>query len=201
MSRGFEGGGGNQFEYDGDVILDTGAGGDDVIGGMYLGSGGGDPLIIGVDATLLIVPSITVPEDSIYYSPSRIEDAYIFSQEGGWVLALVSPGLTWAPGDYRVDIVNDVTGKQYPDQKPGCNSALFGKKYACRPALAGRQLRFTLPAAPVGDYWVKVTTPLNVVLYSESTIHLTYVPESRAFRAMSRFPFNVLRVKSPIQEA
>jgi len=172
-------------------------GGDDE---PLLDNGAGEPWYIGGEVSIQarsVEP--LVPIYSQDYSPSRYADGN-YSQEGGWVIELYAPGLTFPPGDYRIDLENVDTTQTYPTMKPGCNSARFGLAQVCRPLFGGRVLRFALPAAPTGDYLIKVTFPDATTQYAETGITLVFVPESLHFKHMLKLPYRVLRPKNFIQE-
>lgn len=198
----FEGGGGSVIDIGGLPVIDVGGGDEFAIDGMYLGTGGGDGVYFTLDAPLAPADTVDiyVPRDSRYYSPSRVTDHTLYSQEGGHLVVLEAIGLKFPDGDYRVDIVREDNSRSYPTHKPGCNSAIFGGRQACRPLPGNRKLLFALPAAPTGEYRIKLTMPDLLEVWSVNTINLTFVPESRVFRSLCRFPFKVMRPSSPIQE-
>lgn len=176
---------------------DVGAGDPDW---LISGTGAGDPYAM-YDAGLYFnLQAQVVPASSEWFSPSRVSAEEKISQEGGWLVELRIPGLVFPDGTYRCDFIDVSTNDIWPTVKPGCNSALFGKKYACRPVPGGKFMRFASPAAPVGSYRVKVTFPTNEVVYSINTVDLTYVPECPPFRALAALPEQVYLVVSPIKE-
>ncbi len=198
----FEGGGGSVIETTTFEVIDIGGGDGDTIDGMYLGTGGGDGYYFSLDVELELSGDIDihVPRGSGFYSRSRVADERHFSQEGGHLAAVEGLGLRFPAGDYRVDLVGAVNARVYPTHKPGCNSAMFGRAQRCFPIDGGRRLQFAMPAAPVGEYYIKVTMPDGLVVWSVNTITLTFTPECRVFRALCRVPFNVIRPVSPLQE-
>jgi hypothetical protein len=163
------------------------------------GTGAGDPFSVQEAGMYFSLFAQAVPSSSDWFSPTRTPSDGKISQEGGWLIELRIPGMDFVDGTYRVDLVND-WGIVWPNVKPGCNSALFGRKYACRPAPGGKYMRFASPAAPVDTYRVKVTFPTGEIVYSENTVDLTYVPECPQFRSLAALPEAVYRVISPIKD-
>lgn len=200
MSRAYEVGGGDPWgdEFIGPDFQAFGFGAGDADTVEMLGSGGGDPWLLGGDVDVAVVwKDPTVSPSSELYSPSRYSSLDEYSQEGGWVLEARS-AVPFEPGFYRVDFISEETTQGYPTDKPGCNSTRFGFSQRCFPNLDGRAIPFAAPAAPTGEYKVKLTFPNGGFVFASNTIHLVYVPESLQFRSMCRMPVRVYSPKNPI---
>ena len=200
MSRAFEAGAGDPWgdEFEGAPAELLSIGADDSLGDLF-DTGGGEPWLIGVDVELTLYwQAAGVSPGSEFYSPSRYSDLDEMSEEGGWVLEIKSD-VPFEDGDYRVDLENTDTTQRYPLDKPGCNSARFGLRQACRPIRGNKVIQFATAAAIRGEYSVILTTPLGDELVVGNPINLVYVPESLQFISLARLPAKVYKIKNPIR--
>lgn len=181
----------------GDVSgLDSGYG-DGSAAGMLLSLGYGDPDTIGSYSQPLVARRrLPAPLTSARHSNSRQADYWTFSQEGGELVEVSIVGGSWEPVPHRVDLVSMSTGLRYPQLRPGMNSARFGQRSLVYPEPGNKVLIAAMPAAPVGDYRLIITTHGGTE-YTAGGLRLTYTPGCKPLRTTMKPPSEVYTLVTP----